>query len=180
MQVCPNCHSSMADHATFCTGCGEKLNVQRPAATAGRLHCPQCKSVQITPVVESSVTGAMTAHSGNGGMSATSFSNVHRNYWMCQNCGTKFRNIQNLEEELVTEKKKVTLYSIISAIGAAILLFLIINIIQTGEIAMLVMGPITAGVALVTLVFFCFIFSAKKNVAKMIAESEYLKHNCFN
>ena len=73
----------------------------------GRLHCPQCKGEQITPIVESSVDGAMTTHSSNGRFSSTTVSNTHRNYWMCSTCGNKFRNIQNLEQEIEKMKKGV-------------------------------------------------------------------------
>lgn len=150
-----------------------------PSATVGHLHCPRCKSEQITPIVESSVDGALTSHSSNGRFSSTTMSNTHRNYWMCSNCGTKFRNIQNLEEEIAKTQKGVTFY-IIGTIVCLIITLMLIKGIMDNPITALFSGVFTFTMAIATLVFFCFIFTTKNKVKKMTSELEYLKVNCFN
>lgn len=145
----------------------------------GRLHCPQCKGEQITPIVESSVDGAMTTHSSNGRFSSTTVSNTHRNYWMCSNCGSKFRNIQNLEEEIAKTKKGVTFY-IISTVVCFIITLMLIKGMMENPITAILSGGFTFVMVIATLVFFCFIFTTKNKVKKMTAELEYLKANCFN
>lgn len=144
----------------------------------GRLHCPQCKGEQINPIVESSVDGAMTSHSSNGRYSNTTFSNTHRNYWMCSSCGNKFRNIQNLEEEIAKTKKGVTVYKIGTIICFIITLGLIIGMLDN-PITAIVSGGFTFVMVIATIVFFCFIFTTKNKVKNMTAELEYLKIHCF-
>lgn len=181
MAFCPNCGSNVAEGTGFCASCGAKLGEQRPLkpeVVKGQLCCPQCKGISITPVVESSVDGALTAHSRNGRMSSTKVSNTHRNYWMCSTCGNKFRNIQNLEEEIAKTKKGVLVYIIGTIICFIITLGLIKGIMDNPFTALL-SGGFTFVMVIVTLVFFCFIFTTKSKVKKMTAELNYLKENCF-
>ena len=148
---------------------------------ATKLHCPNCKSHNISISTESSVGGAVTSTHGN--MSVTSVSNTHRNFWFCSDCGTKFRNIQNLEEEI----HKCRYTHIILWVFAAILSFTFIKFIIS-----LISHPIAGGI--MTLLFFptiigtftgavvCIImgFVSKSKLDKKKKELEYLKENCFN
>lgn len=183
MQVCPNCQSTVAEGAKFCTKCGTRMEVHQTDTpvkpTAGRMHCPNCKSTHFTPIVESSVNGAMTTSSRNGRMSHTTMTNTHRNYWMCSDCGTKFRNIQNLEEEIALESKKPKVYTICTIIFAILALYLIIEIARNPW-SVFLMGSFAAFASIGTLVFFIFIFKAKKNIDKLTAELGHLKYHCFH
>lgn len=193
MAFCPHCGSSISAGTAFCANCGAPQNAApaaaptpgyaRPAAPApagfapraGQLHCPSCKGVHLTPVVESSVNGAIT--STRGSMSSTRVSNTHRNYWMCSSCGNKFRNIQNLEEEIVATEKSVKVSIVMTVISA--LLFLLL--ITKGESFMLFLFlPFVVTVGLVALVSFCMIFSYKGKANKMKEELAYLQYHCFN
>lgn len=159
MSFCPDCGTNVPDGSAFCASCGSKLGEQQPAkpvATKGRLHCPQCKGVNITPVVESSVDGALSAHSGNGRMSSTVMSNTHRNYWMCSTCGTKFRNIPNLEEEIVKTKKNVKIYIVFTVICLIIAAYMLKGILDN-PVTALIMGSFALTFSLATIVCFCFI-----------------------
>ena len=74
---------------------------------AKKLHCPNCKSHNIAISTETSIDGAVTSSfGGSARVASTRFNNTHRNYWFCSDCGSKFRNIQNLEEEIAKVKNK--------------------------------------------------------------------------
>lgn len=143
----------------------------RPAGR--RLHCPQCRSTEISPIVESEITGGTSLNhsiSRKNSVSGMKFNNVHRNYWMCSNCGHKFRNIQSLEEELAGLKKStktICVGVILSAILAVLL--------GIGG------GPIAFGLGL-GIVGFALIgyFVSKGKCNNLQKEQEYLKENCFN
>jgi len=142
-----------------------------------KLHCPQCGSDRINITTESSVSGGVTTHSGYG--SVTRFDNDHRNYWICNDCGAKFRNIQNLEEEIKKVKKSsVTciIWSIITFIFSCVL----VGMIVAKPWLALVVGAITFGTVLTAIVFFVFIFVYRGRVKKMEQEKAYLLENCFN
>lgn len=107
---CSKCGNQIADGDSFCGKCGAVTSVKQQntvstAQTTNGLHCPNCKSRNLAITTESSVNGGLTTHHGAG--SITSFSNSHRNYWICNDCGSKFRNIQNPEEDLKSKSKSV-------------------------------------------------------------------------
>ena len=153
--------------------------VQNPNAQRQRLHCPQCKSHNITITTESSVDGAVTTHSSNGRYSSTRVSNTHRNFWVCSDCGTKFRNIQNLEEEIKSNKKAIKTCIITTVISFIVSLFFIINIISK-PFSVIFFGAMAGFSSIFTIVAFVYIFVYKSRVAKMEAERQYLIENCFN
>lgn len=136
---------------------------------ATKLHCPNCKSHNISISTESSVGGAVTSTYGN--TSVTSVSNTHRNFWFCSDCGTKFRNIQNLEDEI--NKCKYTHF--IAWIIGAILAIIFIVAIKNSVIGFLLF-PFAIG----AVVFIIMGFVSKSKLDKKKKELEYLKENCFN
>lgn len=179
MSVCQNCNANVPEGTNFCPKCGTKLGGVAepiPVNRAGKLHCPQCKSHNISPVTESSVNGGVTTHHGR--MSTTSVSNTHRNYWMCADCGTKFRNIQNLEEEIAKTKSTPTVFRVIAIIALIISVYLIASALSS---PLGIFAAYPAFIAVVcTIVFFIGSFVYSNKVKKMRAELEYLKANCFN
>lgn len=180
MRYCPNCGTEIPEGTRFCSGCGHEL---LPAATTAaaprprsagskRLHCPYCQSTALSPVVETEISGGTAVnHSFSRKNSASSFSfrNTHRNYWMCSDCGKKFRNLQNLEEELV-QLKKITRNGVIGTIGLAVLG--ILWGISLGWLLFLIEIPIL-------LIAIVAIFINKNKIQKMESERIYLKRNCF-
>lgn len=195
MAFCTHCGKPVGDSAAFCGSCGARLNAV-PAATpaptptsapapaydpaaahaphTGSLHCPSCKGTHLSPVVESSVNGALTSHRGN--LSATRVSNTHRNYWLCNTCGNKFRNIQNLQEEIVYTEKCVTTGIVLTIVSA--LLFLLM-ITKGDTIGLLLFFPFVITTGLFALVSFFMIFSYKGKAKKLKQELAYLQYHCF-
>ncbi len=148
---------------------------------ANKLHCPNCKSTNITITTESSVNSGVTAHHGT--VSTTSVSNTHRNFWICSDCGTKFRNIQSLEEEIQKTKKTPIILGVIGLVGAIIsILFLI-----TGISAIAGNNPFGFmailwffGGMIVSSVFGIVALVALNKTNKMKKELAYLKEKCFD
>jgi len=180
MSICPNCNSPIDNDAKFCAKCGTSIAqssvATQPQVRTNKLHCPNCRSYSITVTTESTINGGLTTSRGN--MSATKVSSTHRNYWVCSDCGTKFRNIQNLEEEIAASraKPKISLIFGLVALFFAILMFSKLSESTFGFLFFTF--PIAA--AITALVCICLSFSYKKQLKAMEDELAYLKQNCFN
>jgi len=180
MSFCQNCGTELGEGARFCSKCGQDQQTSVPdvrptrAGNSRRLHCPECKSSDITPIVETDITGGTALNhsfSKKNSVSAMQFNNTHRNYWMCSSCGCKFRNIQNLEEEIKSTKSLLT-RSIIGTI-----LWIIFTLLTTaiGGFGFLFVLNILLIILLVAAIFYF-----KKRIAKLSEERVYLKKKCFN
>lgn len=102
MSFCPNCGKEITGGAAFCPECGTKQGGQSPVrrntTPRGRLHCPSCRGMNLTPVIESSSTiGSVGRISKNVAVTGTNVKN--KSFWMCQECGHKFRNLEDMIEE---------------------------------------------------------------------------------
>lgn len=180
MRYCPNCGSELADGVRFCINCGQdqqppvsapRKNVRK---AAGSMHCPQCKSGDISPIVETDITGGTSfnhSFSKRNSVSAMQFNNTHRNYWMCSNCGCKFRNLQNLEEELKNTQGIVKR----GMIGVILLIVLCLLFTMT-------IGFSVFSVLCIIVVSLCAIAIVilRKRISDMQQEQVYLKKNCFD
>ena len=180
MKYCPNCGQQIDDTAKFCVHCGSAQsepatvsNTQAFPENRKRIHCPECKSTQISPIVETSISGGTGFQVGvtrRTAVSSMSLNSTNRNYWMCQTGGHKFRNIDNLKEELVAQEKnlKVLFYFMVVTLAFS-LLFVIIE------------APILFGLMLsCALVFIGCYFLQRKTIEKTNRELQYLQDNCFN
>ena len=179
MKYCSNCGQQIDDNANFCAGCGTTQVPQAPAPQpmspgGRRLHCPKCKSTRFTPVVETDVKGGFAMNTAIGRKTSASsihLNSVHRDYWMCQGCGHKFRQIENLEAETKTVGKRMTAYLVLCCLS--VVLCLLTLCVDMGELY----GTIT-----VLLVIFNGIMFAldKFRHKKLLAEKEYLSVHCFD
>lgn len=182
---CSKCGQQVEGNSAFCGNCGTAVNsVERPVVQQqsrpvqrAKLHCPTCKSYNISITTESSVNGAITTARGN--MAATSVSNTHRNFWICADCGAKFRNIQSLEEEIASTKKSRTISTVFTFICLAVFIWLLVLLMESPLLVFIIgSGALFSFVA--TVVFFCFIFVYGGRVKKMTAERDFLLKNCFD
>lgn len=185
---CNKCGAQIADGSAVCPSCSAQFSAQQPQAfqqpapqqTSGKLHCPQCKSHNISITTESSIDSAVTTmHGRRSQFGSTKFKNTHRNFWVCSDCGTKFRNIQSLEEEIAKTKNMPIVYSVFTVILLILSIVFITNI-SGGFFKILIAGPFTIASVIGTIVCFCLIFSSKSKLKKMREELAYLKQNCFN
>lgn len=139
-----------------------------------QLHCPECKSTNISPINETTNEGGYAVH--NRVNKSTGFSNIvmkstHRNYWLCASCGEKFRNIKNLQQEIEATQKKLNSYLIL---GALILFIILGSIIVDAFSAFL---PL---IVILVVVDGSYILIHKKKITDMNNELQYLKKNCFD
>ena len=174
MKYCSQCGSSVPDGAKFCNSCGtvqdERTVAVQPADPfAPQIHCPKCKSPRLTPITETEIQGGYAVHgavTNRVGASAMDFKNIHRTYWMCQTCGHKFRNIENLEEELAVQKKGLRSGLIFVCTCIAWLLYTLFS----------GFGIVLA--LLCTLLIVPIFFVIRTKVKKLEAEKKYLEENC--
>lgn len=179
MAFCSKCGAGIPDGVIVCSVCGAKTvtaeETDASVKRTGKLHCPNCKSYNFSTVTESSVNGAIST---GRNIRTTFFSNTHRNYWMCSDCGTKFRNIQNLEEEIEKRKKAPTGWKIaggISAFFAAVLLVVMVF----NPYAVLGSPASFLMVWLAVLAIYGLLHTPKE-LKRLKAELAYLKQNCFD
>lgn len=189
MKHCQNCGQQIEDSAKFCQGCGctqgeATADSTSQSQTSGRkrLHCPDCKSTLFTPIVETTNNGGQAIHmraTRRVGVTSYTASSTHRNYWMCQSCGTKFRNLQNLKEELTSESKQKTgnMYLFFVSGGGDLLLY---RMAMVSEGAKLILFPFIILLTVTAIVCFYLWMKKKSNVKRMTEEKEYLEANCFD
>lgn len=189
MKYCQNCGNQIDDSANFCRSCGSTQSdspaidpAQSNTSGGRRLHCPECKSTLLSPIVETTNNGGNAVHTPvtrNVGFTTYTTYSTHRNYWMCQSCGTKFRNLQNLKEEIVRETKRMKASLIWGIIMAAAGLLGIIAA-SADKLMSLILRPTAVLSIIAAVIFLCVWLTTKSKVNKMTKEKEYLEVNCFS
>jgi len=184
--TCPNCDSIVRPYNGLCPFCGTELlspayktnPTPRPSAAEKnrhKLHCPSCKSNNLDNATESNVSAGMGITKGN--YTGMVFSNEHKHYWICRDCGEKFRNIQSLEEEIKSE-------SFVPNCCKVCFFFMLFAVLFFGSTAMAMQIEILryctvfalVGCAITLLLWAVF----AKHVNKLKDELDYLKTECFN
>ncbi len=182
MKRCGRCNTHIADETKYCPNCGEKtgnaVGAQRTRTPArsihNKLHCPYCGSRELSMTTESSVGSGMTTNI-NKKTAMTVLSNTHKNFWMCHECGRKFRNIQNLEEEIAGEENKIRMFTKLQAV------------LGICSVVMALMGLLVPFLFIISVVGFFgvalwgFLKSmAVKQCAPLKKELSFLKKRCFD
>lgn len=174
MSYCTKCGAEVPEESLFCGSCGNRIkaDVAVPAEEVQtenlrqrkKMHCPVCKGRNFSPTTEAtSHQGAsyrLTKRVSVGGGTTT-----NRTYWLCADCGKKFRNIQELEEDVNKYKKLIS-------ISGGMTVLVLFMILIAPEIWVIMFLPLLCCVGL-TLGFWICLHQLKK-------ELEYLKTNCFD
>jgi len=103
---------------------------------------------------------------------------IHRNYWLCQECGTKFRNLQNLKAELADTAKKAKQCLILGAIIVAIALFCFI-LSSIEQIIALLLVPAGILALILGIVVVVVGLQSSSKVKSLTKEQLYLQSRCF-
>lgn len=118
---CKNCGAEIPDGSQFCAKCGSSIETSPTVAQQANivpagLRCPKCGSKSLQAIVESNTTGTGGGYSGGKGClgfllfgplgllcgscgSKQKISTTNKTFWVCQNCGNKFRNAKDLMDE---------------------------------------------------------------------------------
>lgn len=190
MKICPKCNSQLTDTAAFCSKCGANLSSyqdipkSRPAAAGNasrRMHCPDCKSIEITPIIENvgsiGGVGRMTKN-----IAVTSTSNITKSYWICHGCGHKFENIDDLEAQISTGKRdQKRLHGMLVPLGLFTLFLIVIKICYHSDP---VLNFVYNAAFIFMLIFDAFFYAVWKITSKQTKQLEercaYLKQHCFD
>lgn len=176
MRYCSNCGKPLEEGSQFCTNCGSAqapISKRPRSASFHQLHCPKCGSTSLSPIVESEISSGSAAYTSVGrrhGVSQFKFNSTHRNYWMCSNCGHKFRNIQNLDEEIASQEK---------AKRAVLLTDIIIFLFTIFYIAIHALFLTILCIALVITLTVVYLYLQNK-LSTLRKEKAYLEKHCFN
>lgn len=177
MRYCPNCGSQLAEEVRFCPTCGTEQQtgqqpVRRTTGARKRLHCPNCRSTNLTSILESTGSiGSVGRISRNIALTGTSINN--KSFWMCQECGHKFRNLEDLIQE---NKKYLSTYSICVHVFFVLLsMYAIFWILITRQLS----GTIGC-LAAVAISYGIFRWDLKRQKNKRAAEEKRLRKGCFD
>lgn len=184
MKICPKCSANVEDNAAFCGTCGAPIGAQptKSHGVKGRLHCPNCRSTALTSVTETASSTSMATHSAvtkNVAISSggTVYNNNH--FWMCRECGHKFRNVEDLRRELAETKKKekpLMFLSVLLLIAAA---FSVACIVVMPAVTLLFM-PLAVMSGILGIAVWVSWNGKKKSIKNMSDDLAYLEVKCFD
>ena len=182
MKYCKFCGTEIGD-ANFCPHCGKPQHTAQENRTGRRrLHCPQCRGEQLTAITEATQTGGVATSSRltrNITVTGYNANTVNRHYWMCQECGHKFRNLEDLDKELVTETKRAKMSKIAAIVFGILCLLFMFSMMGNELTAMLMIVPL--GLLIGVTMILCSVWhDANKKVKNMIAEKAHLEQHCFD
>lgn len=176
MRYCSNCGAQLTEDTKFCPQCGAEqggqATVQQRAGGQKRLHCPKCKSTVLIPIIENTgsvgLAGPMTRNTAMVGTTAN-----NKNFWMCQHCGHKFRNLEDLIEE---HRRGMQIGKILFRsmdIMITIIIWLLCAVSnQPGKIFLAILIPV--------FMFITFEWALKRQRTKWDAEERKLRKACFD
>ncbi len=189
MSFCAKCGAQLADGSVFCPSCGARQDgaaaqsanqqgsVSRGSAGQNRLHCPYCRSYNLNATTESSTGAALTT--GHGNMAVTTVSNTHRDFWICGDCGRKFRNPHSMDEEIKKNRQSSTVCRVF---GLLFLVFVIMFVVSAlgGGFGVFIGFFAIPSTLIATIVFLYFSDNHKKKAMKLEEEKAALLRNCYN
>jgi len=137
---CRNCGKKIFDRSAFCEGCGCQLNQFRQPQQANSVIneafcCPNCRSYDLHATLESTISSSGGGYNGIKGClgfllfgpfgllcglcgKRLSISTKHTNFWLCKNCGNKFRSTKDIMNECNRIFLRYTILSVIFLIVA--------------------------------------------------------------
>lgn len=146
-KFCPDCGTELtSSSAENNAAVAPKPTESRaPISAAGKkVVCPVCRSKNLQVISEDhSVTQTKGGYSntrgclgylllgpfgllcGNRKLKTTNY-NIHKTFWVCSDCGHKFRNLEDWKKELDSNRKGVKLLTILSAVLLVLSIFIMI------------------------------------------------------
>lgn len=155
---------------------------QNGNTATGRLHCPHCRSEHLTAVNEATQSGGIASTSRitrNTGLTTYTANTVNRYYWMCRDCGHKFRNLEDLEKELVKETKNIKAYKILSIV-LGIIAVIVTLLVFSNTVLLLLFGIPVLLIDTFAAIMIALWQSTKKRVEQMTKNKAYLEQHCFD
>jgi len=178
---CRQCGNEIPDGSRFCQNCGNSVsneeNQSSSLITPKGLHCPQCSSKRLQAIVESNTSGQGGGYSGGKGClgflllgplgllcgSCGGNKNVittNKTFWICQNCGHKFRD----KQEMLAEKKQISIALLSGGVMSCIFsiaFFIISNAARAGRNYDDATGALVSGLIFVVLGVILIIYGIK-------------------
>lgn len=130
----------------------QNLGSQQGCAEVRSLHCPKCKSTQLSPV-------------GND--------------WVCHNCSHKFRNLHHVKEELSKETTARNAFCFSSIFFGVMTIALIFLLYKFPELLCFLGFP-TFLLSIAVFVVLIYWIAKLIKVSELQNECKYLETNCFN
>ncbi len=142
---CSNCGTMNHSINKFCSSCGFELSnsVTVPINREKFLNCPNCGSDNLHPITEYNTTTSGGGYGAGKGClgyillgplgllcgacgSSSKTTSTSKTFWICGNCGNKFRNRQDeIKEDLAEINQKVSFMKVSIPIGIIACIFLL-------------------------------------------------------
>ncbi|MCD8391025.1 MAG: zinc ribbon domain-containing protein, partial [Firmicutes bacterium] len=157
IMYCNKCGAEVNDGNAFCTNCGSPLNKAKiefaertePKEPQNfKIKCIRCRSCDLHPLTEDITTSKTTGSDFSVGKGClgyllmgpfgilcgacgknkkTTTTTTHKNYWVCKDCGFKFKDLATLETEINTYKSSLILTSVALIFWCILMIYMIIS-----------------------------------------------------
>lgn len=141
MKRCKKCGVEIEEEARFCSSCGAKVEggenpasnppdynaSKKPFQNSTELQilcCPRCgnKDLQVTTELGGIVSGGVYNSGKFGGISVAS----NDTYWICRNCGKKFKNPDGIREDVKAFKRFANVFDVFGIVGGFVMFVLLL------------------------------------------------------
>ena len=159
---------------------------QNRKTATGRLHCPHCRSEQLVAVSESLQSGGLATTNRvtrNASVTTYSTNTVNRHYWLCRDCGHKFRNLEDLTAELNRNKKTAQtsrMWTLILGVALVILMISAILTLVQGNFLGLLMLVVALIVGIAFGIALGLMLKSMSAIKKLTPEKANLEQRCFD
>ena len=176
MKYCKNCGAEIEMDAKFCTSCGVKIEhcentlkipqndddsemIPQNTNEILSLCCPRCgnKDLQVATEMNGMVTGGLYNSGKYGGMSVAS----NETYWVCLKCGNKFRNPDEIRENIKILKGFSKFFTIFGMV-CGFLMFIILTSIDIS------LGLAVGGCVIGLFLLLCIPFNTKASHSEKV------------
>ena len=144
MKYCQNCGKPIHEAARFCESCGyEQLPCQKSAVPdkqeskpsaaqpalmytaekSRKIHCPVCRSSNLQAIIKNQTTDGGGVAVPVGRLFALGLSDTKTEYeyeWLCQDCGHRFPQIQELKKKLSKKNFELVLCIVCLLVAIAV------------------------------------------------------------
>ena len=129
---CSKCGSQISEEQACCGNCGAPVREKRTDENVFAqmqmsnkkmvMHCPRCGNTGLQAQVSNRITSSSSSASKIGknfAIGSTTYNSITETFWLCPTCGMKFRDLDELHNIIVQQRKyanRCKKFLIISAI----------------------------------------------------------------
>lgn len=129
---CKMCGAEVVEGQRFCDKCGAQIDVSvQPRESSVKqntgelaMHCPRCGKTNLQVQSNNRIISSMTTARRVGKKHAvgnTAYNSIAETYWFCNNCGMKFRDLDELQA-IAKKDKNISKFCMVFLLIAGIVI----------------------------------------------------------